>query len=275
MTPRLDGIDTSSNQPLALNTGGYDEAIEQGAWFAFEKATQGAGYRNPLYPRRREIIAEKFEKGGAYHWVSHGVPIAAQLRNFKGYVGALWKNEGVQVDAEEGGITEDEVVEVATAFWDEYEGRVVLYTPVWMIQRVQDRLPAGMKFWLPWYDDPWERIAGKLRVAGISESDIVVWQWGGGKQGVYLPSLGARVDSNLVRDPVAFRRICGGTRRAPVELPNQEDEVTDDDIERLRGVIHDEAFAAVIQVLRSTEVQRIIWQQARSDAPFPPDPQPA
>lgn len=268
--PQLDGIDCSSNQGHGLENGGYDEAIAAGAWFAFEKATEGGGYRNPYFPHRRQLIAAKFPMGGTYHWVSPGVPVARQVANFVGYVGSLGR-EGIQIDAEQAGITDDEVVGVTRGIYDYYGARVLLYGNLGLIARIQNRLPPDVKFWLPWYDDSWSFIAGKLYAAGVSESDVVVWQWGGGRQGVFLPSLGSRVDSNFVRDPATFRRICGLPDQPHGGIPNEEDDMplNDDDKAWIEAHVHDQAFAAVIQVLRSTEAARIIWQQSRPDAPYP------
>jgi hypothetical protein len=220
--PQLDVIDCSSNQPPALEACGYDEAITAGAWCAFEKATSyegrgGRPYTNPYFARRRMIIAQKFRCGGAYIWVSPNIPAVLQVAHFINVVGDLGR-EGIQVDSEQAGVTNQMTIDVTNLLYARYGARILVYANLARLNAIKDHLPDDVYFWLPWYDDPWWVIEHAIQAVGLADR-IVVWQWGGGRQGVFLPSLGARVDSNYVLNPVVFRRICGLADPVPVPVP--------------------------------------------------------
>lgn len=234
--PELHGIDTSSNQPPTLELGGgYDEAIAAGAWFAFEKASSyerlhgSAPYTNPYFARRRTVIAQKFRCGGAYIWVSHGIPAVLQVAHFINVVGDLGR-EGIQVDSEEAGVTDELTVEIVNLLYSHYGPRIVVYANLHRLKAIEDQIPADVWFWLPWYDDPWWVVQRAIEAVSLADR-IIVWQWGGGRQGIYLPSLKARVDSNYVLDPVKFRRVCGlepmptPTPSVPTPTINGEDDL--------------------------------------------------
>jgi hypothetical protein len=224
--PELHGIDCSSNQPPALETGGYDEAIVAGAWFAFEKATSyegrgGRPYTNPYFARRRLMISQKFRCGGAYIWVSPNIPAVLQVAHFISVVGDLGR-EGIQVDSEQAGVTNQLTVEVTNLLYSHYGPRILVYANLARLNAIKGQLPLDVYFWLPWYDDPWWVIERAIEAVGLADR-IVVWQWGGGRQGVYLPSLRARVDSNYVLNPAVFRRICGLDPLPPGPINGEDD----------------------------------------------------
>lgn len=220
--PQLDIIDCSSNQSHALEDGGYDEAIQAGAYGAFEKATSyegrgGRPYTNPYFARRRQLIAQKFRCGGAYIWVSPNIPAVLQVAHFENVVGDLGR-EGIQVDSEQGGVTNQMTVDVTNLLYARYGPRILVYANLARLNAIKDHVPDDVYFWLPWYDDPWWVIQHAIEAVGLADR-IVVWQWGGGRQGIFLPSLGARVDSNYVLNPAVFRRICG-LDPAPAPTPS-------------------------------------------------------
>jgi len=229
MMSQLDGIDCSSNQDCALDQG-YDEVIAAGAYLAFEKATGStstspwATYTNPFFEHRRQLIAQKFRCGGAYLWVQVGAPAPLQVSHFIKVVGDLGR-EGIQVDSEQPGVTDQMTIDVVNLLYAHYGPRIIVYGNLARLKGIVDHIPADVYFWLPWYDDPWHKVQKAIEAAGLTDR-IVVWQWGGGKQGFYLQSLNARVDSNHVLNPALFHRICGVDE--PAHHPVTHNANTDD-----------------------------------------------
>lgn len=281
--PRLDGIDISNHQgvaarnlsvqPAALVKWAHDKGV-RGVWF---KASEGTVYQDPYYRAWRHQAADLgFEFRGAYHWLTPGSSIALQLANFVNQVGELAAGECIQLDCEQAGLADAEVLEAYQRWTDRYGDRVIVYcgrffgpvgAPGAARSYLIDRLPADVPWWLPWYDST---------PSGLPRQPTI-WQWGGGAQGAVMDPIRARVDSNQIEDEAKLRSLSGYPPRAPDVISNQEDDMplSDDDKAWIEGHVHDQAFAAVIQVLRSTEAMRIIWQQSRPDAPFPPDPAPS
>lgn len=229
MPGRFDYGDVANPQGAGM-ANAFAECKQLGAFMMGLKATEGnsrtvtfgggkPGGRDGYMPRWRPIIEGMFDYTLLYHYVWNSSP-KSQIDNFEDYIGSLHANQCAMTDCEEPGVSDDSFVNTSIEMWERFDGRMLFYGGRDLIRRVQSRLPADMKFVLAWYDDDWPRIAGWLGSHGVSESDIVIWQWGGGRQGQYLSTLGKRIDANEVRDINAVRKVCGVKPSPPVVVPD-------------------------------------------------------
>lgn len=278
--PQLDGIDIYNGQGDRLAQVGADvDAIWE--WLAglnprpslaVCKSSQGASVkaRDRYYPHWRDTTERLgFAYRGPFHWVTATSPIAAQFANFTAYVGVLRDGEFIQLDCEEAGLTDQMVLEAYDRWTQQYGDRVAVYmgryfTPqrdaagktTYMI----DRLPGEIPWWVAWY--------GPKDFSAVTlPRRPVIWQWGGGKEGVYVPVIDRRVDSNQIIDEDRLRLLCGYPEPDPV-ITNEEDDLPYSE-DQLRQMIREEAWAAVIGVLRSPEVRGIIHEAAAAGASGP------
>lgn len=182
----------------------------------WHKASEGTGYEDPAF-RRRRPLARAYRYSGMYHWVSPGKPLVAQLGNFVAAVGDLAPGEGIQLDCEQVGL-DAAFIRTAWTLWASVYGedRVCVYTGRYFTGAtsktpVIESLPSEIPWWLAWYGpSSFPLIAPRLPRTPF------VWQWGGGREGVRIPALRmARVDSNQIIDRAALDRFCGLTAPAP------------------------------------------------------------
>jgi hypothetical protein len=101
------------------NTFVGDAAIAEpallGATGFFHKVSEGTGYKDPAF-RRRRPAAQQYRSSGGYHWVSPGKDLNRQLGNFGEQIGDLAVGEGIQLDCEQTGL-DTAFVETAWNLW--------------------------------------------------------------------------------------------------------------------------------------------------------------
>lgn len=193
--PSFHGSDTSNNQGAGvIGIGPEIKALGGDAWW--HKATQGSGFRDRYWPACRQArIDTGLRYGGPYHWLSPNVPVPDQFKNFRDFVGGLTVGEGIQLDIEDpAGLSDATVFEAIELWEDEWPGRVFHYMGHYYMgglrQRCADRYGDKFRHWLAWYSTTFPNV-------GYTP---VMWQYAGGATGVYIPSIGARVDSNEIHD---------------------------------------------------------------------------
>jgi hypothetical protein len=205
------------------NTFVGDAAIAEpallGATGFFHKVSEGTGYKDPAF-RRRRPAAQQYRSSGGYHWVSPGKDLNRQLGNFGEQIGDLAVGEGIQLDCEQTGL-DTAFVETAWNLWAATYGqdRVCTYMGRFFTggngrkTAIIDELPEHILWWLAWYST-----ASYSQIASRLPREPFVWQWGGGKEGVFIPLVG-RVDSNQVINAAAAERFCGLSAPAPPPDP--------------------------------------------------------
>jgi GH25 family lysozyme M1 (1,4-beta-N-acetylmuramidase) len=261
--PRLDGIDISNHQgkrardrsvqPSEVVQWAHDAGL-RGIWF---KATEGTTYQDPYFRAwRRQASQLGFEFRGMYHWLTPGVSVERQLANFVDQVGNLEEGESIQLDCEQAGLSAAVVMEAYGRWTATYGDRVLVYMGWYYGGGLARRLPENVPWWLPWYGTP----------KGLNR-EPVIWQWGGGAEGAYVPLLDARVDANQINDDVALRRLSGYPDRPHGGIPEEDDLPYSE--AQLRQMIREEAWTAVIGVLRSPEVRAIIHDAATTEVNGP------
>lgn len=203
--PPFHGTDTSNNQgPGVVNIGPEVQALGGHGWW--HKATQGSGYRDRYWPAcRQNRIDVGLRYGGPYHWLSASSSVPDQFKNFRDYVGGLTVGEGIQLDLEENGLTDSQVIEAVELWENEWPGRVFHYMGFYfgagMVHRMAARFGADWRWWLAWYAGTYP---SQVVASGLLP---VMWQYAGGASGIQL-SVG-RVDSNEIRDLTALEAISG------------------------------------------------------------------
>lgn len=205
--PVFHGSDTSNNQGSGVVAIGPEiQQLGGDGWW--HKATQSSGFRDPYWTRcRQNRIDVGLRYGGPYHWLSPNTPVADQFRNFRDFVGGLTVGEGIQLDMEEGGLTDSMVIEAVELWEDEWPGRNFHYMGrffvsdgrSYMVDRMVARFGSTWRWWLPWYTNTYPTVP----------YEPIVWQYAGGATGVVIPSLGRRVDSNQIIDVARLEQVSG------------------------------------------------------------------
>ena len=213
---RLDGIDGSHWQPDA---GPMDLAVTRQTtdWIAW-KATQGTGAIDRTFTSvRAQITALKFRHRLYYHWLTPaGVPLR-QAYHYQGVVGRLAPGEGVMLDAEEPGITEQmcldwlEAVEASTLRPSSvYTGLFVSGGTIWRSPRIRQSKFGPRPMHLAAYSSP-SKLWPRLTAAGGHE--VHAWQWSSDGP---APGITGRCDLNLILDPAIYDLCCGVIKPVPV-----------------------------------------------------------
>jgi hypothetical protein len=215
--PPFHGSDTSNNQGSGVVAIGPEIAALGGTGW-WHKATQSNGYRDRYWPACRQArIDVGLHYGGPYHWLSPSTPVSEQFRFFRDYVGGLTVGEAIQLDMEEGGLSDSQVIEAVELWEGEWPGRVLHYMGYYfgggMPARMAARFGDMWRWWLPWYQNSYP---SQVEQSGLVP---VVWQWAGGATGVVIPSLRARVDSNEIRDERRLEEASGYGGQPPPPPP--------------------------------------------------------
>lgn len=195
----------------------FDRVVSEGGvrWCAW-KATQGRRYVDPTFARNRAAI----EKAGIryrplYHWPTPGNRISDELAHFVSTVGALDLGEAVMIDAEEDGITEQQIYALGDAFEQHYQRPVVVYSGRFVAGGTiinSDRVRALGPFVFAAYTT----YARARALAGPRGWDG--WQFLGG--GGRCPGVNGPVDNDWIPDLGAFDAACGYTATPQPEPEN-------------------------------------------------------
>jgi GH25 family lysozyme M1 (1,4-beta-N-acetylmuramidase) len=121
------GIDVSNHQRDIDFAAVRDDGIR----FAIAKATEGVGYIDPYFGRNREGFNGVGIKFAAYHWLKPNQPWGAQADVFLRVTGGGDGCSFVMLDAEENGISDDQVVNWCDRVADQTGKRVVIYCGTW------------------------------------------------------------------------------------------------------------------------------------------------
>lgn len=105
----------------------FDAVKGAGIKFVIAKATEGIGYTDPTYNRNRNESGRVGITFGAYHWLKPKQPWNAQVAKFIQATGAAAGCAFVMLDAEEAGITDDQIVNWAETVRDQTGKPVVIY----------------------------------------------------------------------------------------------------------------------------------------------------
>lgn len=222
MSPPFDLTDwsTAGQGNTIIGDMAVSEPAILGAVGFWHKASESLTYKDPAF-RRRRPFARAYRYSGPYHWLSPGKSLPAQLANFTAAIGDLGPGEGIQLDCEQAGLDASWILDAWTLWASVYgEDRVAVYTGAFFTGGTQrtpiiNDLPASIPWWLAWYGPS----SFSLITARLPRTPFL-WQWGGGNEGVRIPSLGnRRVDSNQIIDRAALDRFCGLTIPAPPPPP--------------------------------------------------------
>lgn len=224
--PPLHMIDISNNQGKAMDRAGVpltrilDWAKEAGTTSVCFKVSEGehSGDGGPKESDQRYIRVWRdyaheigFDSVGLYHWVSPNGDPRRQLENFKRWTGGLRDREYVQLDNEDPGRIPDAIAQGCIDVWeDAFPGRNYLYVGWFYLLGQLKRLhvPPGSWWWPAYIGAKFQTYEEAKHALGVDQ-DAAIWQWGGGAQGAVFPDLGARVDSNEVRDWDSLHRHAG------------------------------------------------------------------
>jgi lysozyme len=229
---RLDGIDVSHYQGIVdweivrASCARPDHAV------AVWKVTQGVKTVDPTAERNRDdTAAAGFRWRLGYHWLSPKTDPIAQARWFLSHFGGISLGEGVIVDAEEPGITADQVL----AFCQAVEGTtgrpVAVYTGVHV---------AGGSIWRDTRIFNGERIrwvaayVPETRVRKACEPfGFDVWQWSSSGT---VPGVTTLCDVNLIEHPIMLDVACQITApQPPTPTPNEDDMAIATNAETYKG----------------------------------------
>ena len=196
-------------------------------WAAF-KATLGTKVVDPKFAQNRagaEAAGIRYRL--AYHWITPNESPEAQVDHLLATIGPLRRGEGIMLDAEQAGITEEQVY-LWLAYVEQrtgrpaaavYFGRYVAGGAIWSSGRIfNGRRPRVFAAYID------EARATKLAAPHGWDA----WQFTSDGQ---VPGVPARVDLDRVDAPAAFDIVCGldvpppYTPRPPDRIPVEEDEM--------------------------------------------------
>jgi len=191
-----------------------------GSWFAC-KATQRANYKDPYFDYNRESAHTiGFRYIMMYHWLSpvSQARVVDQVGFYLSKVGKLQLNEGVMIDAEEGGITLADTLEFADRVEQKtgrpcsiYTGAFVAGGSIWTSQTLFNGLRARH---LAAYTSEQKMKA----LPGVDPPLPAAWQYSSNGP---VPGIVGRCDMNFFYDISMYDLICGiGT--LPKPLPEEE-----------------------------------------------------
>ena len=207
---RNDGFDVSHWQGPDFP---WEWSREQGHELASCKATQGTQFVDPTFRRNRRVMAETgFRFRGVYTWIEPDQDIGVQVDHFIDTVGDLALGEFVQIDAEQAPLTSGQMQDALVRLQDHYPDRIIMYTGLTFAHWSTQTAAKGTPWWLAWYGP---QSFDALRQRAISKFHFpvpwtpVVWQWGGGAEGEFVPAIGKRVDSNEIIDRAALEVLAG------------------------------------------------------------------
>lgn len=201
---------TNYQQLLAVQPDGH--TIIQ---WAAAKATQGDNFTDPSYGAKYAGLGGgKLRTFLAYHWLSPGIDLNAQLHNFFTVVGGqLAAGFGIMFDCEERGLTEEMVYQAAVIAIDNAKRPPVIYTgvhvdggAVWLSARIR---ALGCPYVLAAWTN--EGHARQLAAPYWGEA----WQYGGGS----LLGVSGSVDMDRVDHPEAFDGVCAVDGVKPLPMP--------------------------------------------------------
>jgi GH25 family lysozyme M1 (1,4-beta-N-acetylmuramidase) len=285
MAWRLDGIDIA--HPYQYRPQPVDWSLVPDLELICHKAGEGTGYTDPMVSQAIPAIEAKGTRyTGAYFWIRPDSDPIAQARHFAGIMhplGGFPVGRFCQLDIETTttskgqalrAVTDDEIrawVDYVNEFAQRtvvsrYQGR---YHPAFYSPLIQD-----VPLWLPDYSSapsvPW----------------AIIRQWGGGGNGDTVPGIvSGRVDSNFIHDRSTLDDLCGYPKPAPPPVHHEETavlgdselqsnlgptdtsvsgglDVTDDDLRK----VHDVAFSAMLEVIRSDEYRSLLVTEAHEAA---------
>lgn len=226
---RLDGFDGSHWQPDA---GPVDFAVLRSAvwWFAW-KATEGKGYVDPTFRNARAQTAPLgFRHRLYYHWIKPNNDPVVEADHYLRTIGPLAAGEGVMLDAEEAGITEDlcvrwlERVEATTKRPSSvYTGLYVAGGAIWKSDRIRNSQYGPRPMHLAAYTTR-AGLLGHLTRTGNLDREIHAWQWSSNGP---VPGITGRADMNTIIDPDIYDRCCGVVALPvpePIPTPTPDDD---------------------------------------------------
>lgn len=212
------GVDVSNWQ----GTIDFDAVKRAGIKFVIAKATEGIGYNDPTYTRNRRECERLGITFGAYHWLKPKQPWNAQVAKFIQATGAAAGCAFVMLDAEEEGITDEQVVNWAETVHDQTGKPVVIYCGTWTDPRVRsDRwlkfAPCLAAYSAGYAVDP-DPSTMKLPVPPKPWGFWTMWQYT--SSGV-VPGIAGHCDRDVL-DAAWFAKL--GTEAPETDEPSEEDD---------------------------------------------------
>ena len=216
---RLDGVDVSHYQGIvdwvAVRAACARPDFAVAAW----KVTQGQRTLDPTAARNRsDAAAAGFRWRFGYHWLTPDVDGVTQARWFLKNFQGIGEGEGVIVDAEQAGITANQVL----AFCQTIEGTtgrpVAVYTgihvaagSIWRDARIFN----GERIrWLAAY------VAETRARAAAAPWGFDIWQYSSSGS---VPGVSTRCDVNLVEHPIMADLACSVTPTPDPPTPTPTD----------------------------------------------------
>jgi GH25 family lysozyme M1 (1,4-beta-N-acetylmuramidase) len=221
--PRLDGIDISHHQPDAgpMDLTVTHNAIVGGAFGTVIgiKATQSTSYTDPTFASSRNAAhVAGFDSILPYHWLSSTTDPVKQARHFLEVVGDWRDFEGVMLDDEEAGVTEDMslawLAEIdrelgPTTEIGVYTGAYVAGGRIYQSTRIFNGRRAR---WLAAYTSE-----AKMRaLPGVAQFPPDMWQFSSGGP---VPGVTGRCDMNRVDNFALLHSICPARTATPPATP--------------------------------------------------------
>lgn len=229
---RFDGADLSHYQDDA---GPIDwPTLRANSWWCATKATQGARSTDPTFTEhRRQMGLQRFTHQLFYHWLSPNVDPHTQADHYLDTVLPLTPPEGAMLDAEEAGITVDQVLawcETVEAITMRpaavYTGAYTAGGTIWQSTKVRHSAYGPRPMHLAAYTTE----AEALKLPGVKAYPWSAWQYSSNGP---VPGVVGRCDMNRIDNIAHYDTACGVF--TPVPPPPLED----DDVKPLYFSIED------------------------------------
>lgn len=193
----------------------FEVVREAGVNWCAWKATQGRSYVDPTFrANRARIAAAGIAYRPYYHWLTPGNRPIDEVRHFINTVGALAPGEGVMLDCEQAGITEEQSYATGDLLRQHYQRPVCIYSGRYVDGgRIifSDRIRALGPFIFAAYTSHARAVA----LAGPRGFDA--WQFLGGAG--RCPGVDGPCDNDWIPDMRRFDAACGVSATIPQPLP--------------------------------------------------------
>jgi len=194
--------------------------------FLWAKATEGVGYVDPYYVKNREGALAAGLVFGAYHWIKPNQDVDAQVANFIRATSAAAGCSFVVLDAEERGLTAEQISRWLIAVEQKVSCPIAIYCGAYTDPKVR---PSSWRKYAPWlaaypagYNPDPDPTQLRAPVPPTPWGSWTGWQY---TSSATCPGISGRCDMNVL-DKAWFDRLTGAPDRptsVTPEAPTQKD----------------------------------------------------